>query len=313
MDYISPIFNKMYATNEERSFMNYQQFVVVVKEKVAQLLGNDLCVQMHTSLKNNGKERVGLTITDKQINISPTIYLEEFYQHFLRGMTIQSIIESLLDVYREVKFEHNWQVHTVKDFEIMRSKIVYKLIHAEKNENLLKTMPYIAYLDFAIVFYILFEVDDSGTATIPITHELVQLWNVSFDDIQKNAFHNAPTLLPASFKSMQLVIDELMGTSCNGEECVEDLMFVLTNSLRSFGAACILYDGMLEKIGEEIGENYYLLPSSIHEMIIVPESNSPSREHLNEMITEVNQTQLNEEEVLADRVYYYNCNTKSLD
>lgn len=292
--------------------MNYQQFVVVVKEKVALSLGDGMSLHIHTALKNNGIERVGLTITDKRINISPTIYLEEFYKQFQNGHEINSIVERILDVYQEVKFEHTWQVHTIKNFESMRSKIVFKLIHASKNETLLKNMPYIAYLDFAIVFYILFEVDESGTATIPITYELIQLWDVSLDDIQQNAFRNAQTLLPATFKPMQIVIDELMGTNYSEDALTEDLMYVLTNSLRSFGAACILYDDMLEKIGENIEENYYLLPSSIHEMIIVPESNSPSRAHLNEMITEVNQTMVDEEDFLSDRVYYYDCETKTL-
>lgn len=292
--------------------MNYQQFVIVVKNKVAQHLGEGMSLHIHTALKNNGIERVGLTIIDERVNISPTIYLEEYYKQFENGISISNIVQSVLEVYHEVKFEHTWQVHTVKDFEIMRSKIVYKLIHAKKNETFLKNMPYIAYLDFAIVFYILFEVDDSGTATIPITHELIQLWGVSLDDIQQCAFFNAPTLLPASFKPMQIVIDELMGTNYSEEEFTEDLMFVLTNSLRSFGAACILYDGMLDKISEEIGENFYVLPSSIHEMIIVPESNSPSRAHLNELIAEVNQTQVDEEEFLSECVYYYDRNTRTL-
>lgn len=292
--------------------MNYQQFVIVVKNKVALALGDGMSLNIHTALKNNGVERVGLTISDKRINISPTIYLEEYYKQFQDGFDMEDIIASILDVYQEVKFEHTWQIHTVKDFEIMRSKIVYKLIHAKKNESLLKNMPYIAYLDFAIVFYILFEVDDSGTATIPITHELIQLWDVSVDEVQQCAFCNAPSLLPASFKPMQIVIDELMGTNYSEQESIEDLMFVLTNSLRSFGAACILYDGMLDKISEEIGENFYILPSSIHEMIIVPESNSPSREHLNEMITEVNQTQVDEEEFLSECVYYYDRTTRTL-
>lgn len=292
--------------------MNYQQFVIVVKSKVTQHLGDGISLHIHTALKNNGIERVGLTIIDKRVNISPTIYLEEYYKQFENGISIEDIVESVLSVYHEVKFEHTWQVHTVKDFEIMRSKIVYKLIHAAKNETLLQNMPYIAYLDFAIVFYILFEVDESGTATIPITHELIQLWGVSLDDIQQNAFCNAPTLLPACFKPMQIVINELMGANYSEEENIEDLMFVLTNSLRSFGAACILYDGMLDKISEEIGENFYILPSSIHEMIIVPESNSPSRVHLDEMITEVNQTQVDDEEFLSDCVYYYDHKTKTL-
>lgn len=292
--------------------MNYQQFVIVVKEKVALALGDGMSLQIHTALKNNGVERVGLTIIDGRINVSPTIYLEEYYKQFENGFEIDDIVQNLLDVYHEVKFEHTWNVHTIKDYETMRSKIVHKLIHAEKNEALLKNMPYIAYLDFAIVFYILFEVDDSGTATIPITHELLELWDIPLDDVKQSAFCNAPILLPAHFKPMQIVIDELMGTNYSEQETIEDLMYVLTNSLRSFGAACILYDGMLEKIYEEIGENYYLLPSSIHEMIIVPESNSPSREHLNEMIVEVNQTQVDEEEFLSDCVYYYNGSTKTL-
>lgn len=292
--------------------MNYQQFVIVVKNKVAFALGEGMSLHLHTALKNNGVERVGLTITDKRVNISPTIYLEEYYKQFENEISIEDIVESVLEVYHEVKFEHTWQVHTVKDFEIMRSKIVYKLIHAAKNETLLQNMPYIAYLDFAIVFYILFEVDESGTATIPITHELIQLWGVSLDEIQQNAFRNAPTLLPAIFKPMQIVIDELMGTNYSEEKFTEDLMFVLTNSLRSFGAACILYDGMLDKISEEIGENYYILPSSIHEMIIIPESNSPSRAHLNEMIAEVNQTQVDDEEFLSECVYYYDRKTRTL-
>ena len=190
--------------------LNYKQFVIVVKDKVALALGHGMSLHIHTALKNNGVERIGLTIIDERINVSPTIYLEEYYKQFQNGFELDDIVHNLLDVYREVKFEHTWDVHTVKNFESMHSKIVYKLIHAKKNETLLKNMPYVAYLDFAIVFYILFEVDDSGTATIPITHELIQLWDVSVDEVQKCAFHNAPTLLPASFKPMQVVIDELM-------------------------------------------------------------------------------------------------------
>lgn len=293
--------------------MNYQQFITIVKNKVAQQLNEDISLQVHTALKNNSKERVGLTITDKRINISPTIYLEEYYKQFEDGMPISHIVDSIINVYHEVKFEHDWNIQTVKDFELMHPKIVYKLILANKNELLLQSMPFIAYLDFAIVFYILFEIDESGTATIPITHELMKIWNVSLDEIEQYAFQNAPQLLPAVFKPMKVVIDELLGTKFQHEDCAEELMYVLTNSLKSFGAACILYDGMLDEISKQLGENFYILPSSIHEMIIIPESNSPSRAHLDEMITDVNQTHVAEEELLAEHVYYYNRDTHQLN
>lgn len=286
--------------------MDYQQFVVVMKEKVALSLGSGMSLQIHTTLKNNGRERVGLTISDERINIFPTIYLEEYYKQYQNGNSLEAIAESILNVYHEVKFEHAWQVNTIKDFSVIKSKIVYKLIHAKKNESLLQDIPHILYMDLAIVFYVLFDVDESGTATIPITRELAELWNTNLEELFRLATENSPKLLPATFKPMRVVIEELLGNKCENNVLEDDIMFVLTNPLRSFGASCILYDSVLETIGQQLGENFFILPSSIHEMIIIPESQSPSREALIEMIIEINETQVEEEEVLSDDVYYYN-------
>ena len=114
------------------------------------------------------------------------------------------------------------------------------------------------------------------------------------------------------FKPMRIVIDELMGNPCNNLIQSDDIMFVLTNSLRSFGAICILYEDVLFHIGNLLRENYYILPSSIHEVIIIPESQAPCKETLNEMITEINETQVEIEDVLSDHVYYYNREKKEL-
>lgn len=292
--------------------MDYQQFVAVIKEKVAQSLGDGMSLEIRTTLKNNGRERTGLTISQGETNISPTIYLEEYYQQFKKGNSPEDIVESILDVYHEVNFEHTWQVHSIKDFAEIQSKIVYKVISADKNEEFLKAVPVIYYLDLAIVFYILFEVNDSGTATIPITNELVSLWNTNARDLYDIAKKNSPSLLPATLKPMRVVIEELLGNEC--ESCIldDDIMFVLTNQLRNFGAACILYGDILEQINGQLDENYYILPSSIHEVIIIPESQSPGKEQLLEMVAEINETQVDPEEVLSNQVYYYDSNIRAM-
>lgn len=292
--------------------MNYQQFVVKVKEALSLSLSENLELQIHSALKNNGKERVGITITDKNINVSPTIYLEEYYDQFQNGYPLEEIAERILHIYREVKFDHTWHVETVKDFNIIQSKIVYKLILAEKNEVLLQRTPHVTYLDFAIVFYILFEVSDNGTATIPITNELLELWNTDLQEIYEIACENTKRLLPATFKPMRVVIEEILGNQCNNTVLEDDMMFVLSNPLRSFGAASILYEGTLADVGKQLGENYYILPSSIHEVIIVPESKSPTLEDLNDMVMEINETQVDVEEVLSEHVYYYDCTEMNL-
>ena len=292
--------------------MNYQQFVIVIKEKVALSLGAGINLQIHTTLKNNGKERIGLSIEDQKINIHPTIYLEEYYKQFKNGDSIEDIAESILNVYQEVRFEHTFDIESIKDFSLTKSKITYKLIHAQKNETLLQSLPHILYLDLAIVFYVLFKVDENGSATIPITHQLLQLWEKDVNVLYQIASKNSPELLPATLKPMRAVVEELLGFPCNEKVFDEDIMFVLTNPLGSFGAACMLYNGILEQIAGSLGENYYILPSSIHEIIIIPESQAPCKEHLMEMVNEVNETQVDLEDILSDNVYYYDFASKTL-
>ena len=92
----------------------------------------------------------------------------------------------------------------------------------------------------------------------------------------------------------------------------ENRMFVLSNQYRHFGAACILYNRVLEDIGNQLNENFYILPSSIHEVIILPEGFSPCEEDLNEMIIDINQTQVSEEEILSNHAYYYDRTERKL-
>ena len=292
--------------------MDYQQFVIVVKEKLAQSLGSGIDLQIHTTLKNNGNERTGISIIDPKVNISPTIYLEEYYRQFKSGMPIDAIAACFLDVYHEVRLEHSWQIEQLKTLSETQCKISCKLIHARKNESLLQTLPHIPYLDLAIVFYILFEVEETGTATIPITHDFLRLWNITLDELYDIALKNAPSLLPAQFKPMRVVIAELLDSTCDTSIKESDIMFVLTNPLRSYGAACLLYPGILEQIACQLGENFYILPSSIHEVIIIAESQSPNKEDLHEMVQDINETQVDVEEFLSDTIYYYNFKEKSV-
>ena len=89
-------------------------------------------------------------------------------------------------------------------------------------------------------------------------------------------------------------------------------MYILSNHMRSYGAAALIYPEQLRKIAEEVGENYYVLPSSVHETIIVAESESPDKEELCSLIKEINETQVEAEEVLSDHAYYYDCSTGKL-
>lgn len=292
--------------------MDYQLFVTTIKEKLAHSFGADMECYVHDTLKNNGLKRKGITISDKRANLYPTIYMEEFYRQYQDGFSIDCIVENIMDVYQEVRFDHVWDTEIIKSFSSVQSKITYKLIHAEKNRELLKTMPYVPFHDLAIVFYVLFDVDEDGIGTIPVTNQLAALWCTTSQELLSLAKKNSPAILPATFQPMSVVLEELLKESGKSVQHVESVLYILSNSLKNFGAAAILYDGMLEQISEEIGENFFVIPSSIHEMMIVAESNSPAREELCNIVKEANRDHVEVEEVLSDRVYYYDILTKEL-
>lgn len=286
--------------------MNYQQFITIVNQKVNCLLHKDTISQVHLAIKNNGTERSGLTISQKGTNISPTIYLEEYFRHYQNGMLIDEIVESILSLYNEVKFDHDWDVNQIRNFSDIKHSLAFKLIHFEKNKNLLQNIPHVPYLDLAIVFYLLLESTEKGAATILITNEMLTHWNISLENLHQASLLNTPKLLQAEFKPMYQVIHELMGETSYDRDTAEDSsMYVLSNQYRHFGAGCILYDRVLEDIGNLINEDFFILPSSIHETIILPVSCEMSKESLSEMVVEINETQVSEEDVLSDHAYYF--------
>lgn len=284
--------------------MTYFQFIHAVETKVKKEVEEEKTVSIHTNVKNNGVRRSGIMISEKGINISPTIYLEEYFHQFRMGYPLEQIAKDIAGLYERIRFRNSWEDgEKVKDYEFVKDKIIYRLIGREENQELLKEIPYKCYLDLAIIYYVLLEVDEYGMASMMVRTEHMDMWKVTEEDLYCRASENTRKLLPYEFAPMRTVIEELLGLEM--EEGPAEKMYILSNEMRSYGAATLIYPGCLRKIADEVGENFFVIPSSVHEIIIVAESEAPGREELESMIEEVNETQVEAEEVLSDRAYYY--------
>lgn len=292
--------------------MEYQSFVSEIAEHVKSLLDSTVSTSIHTALKNNGTELIGITFSHPGTNIFPTIYLEEFYQQYLFGKNINDIAKTIVDIYYDVKFESEWNVEQISNFNLAQKRIVYKLVHLDKNQKLLSKVPFLPFLDLAIVFYILLDKTERGAASILITNDIQASWKVGLTELYLSASQNSPKLLVPELKPMCAVVQEMLDTPCQSYEEHESRMYILTNQYRYLGASCILYHDVLEDIGNQLNEDFYVLPSSIHETIILPCRFSPGKEILDSMITEINETQVSEEEILSDHAYYYSRTKRTL-
>ncbi|MFI3208179.1 MAG: DUF5688 family protein [Eubacteriales bacterium] len=293
--------------------MEYKEFVCAIQRDVNVLVGKDMRVELHTAIKNNGKERVALIIRDEAVNITPSIYLEEYFEQLQEGRTIRDIVEAIIELYDQIKLYKSIDVDVYDDYSKVRSMLACKIINLEKNKKLLEDTPYKKILDLAIVFYLLADAGPYGSSTMLIKKEHIDQWNVSLEELSKDAMRNVEKILPFQFQTMTSVVCEILDEKAREElEGREERMYVLSNARRCLGAASMFYKGRLKAIGEALGENFYILPSSIHEVIIVPESKAPSEQDIVDMITEINDTQVDEEEVLSYHPYYYICERERL-
>lgn len=295
--------------------MTYFQFIHAVEGKVKEEIDGNISVYIHSTVKNNGTRRHGLTIAEKGVNIFPTIYLEEYYEQFKNGGSVKKTAEDILKLYREVRFKSCFEGEFLKDFKKIKGKIVYHLVNCQANQELLSDAPYDEYLDLAVVYYVLLEVNSYGMASLMIKDEHLEMWNVTKKEVACEAQRNTRRLLPYEFRAMGELLDELPiagREKDKGEDKGKDLMYVLSNRIRSYGASVLLYEGQLDGIGAYLEENYYVLPCSVHEVIVVPESVSPGWEALNLLVDEVNKTQIDPEEHLSDHVYYYDRQVRRL-
>lgn len=289
--------------------MNYKIFCQEMNKAVNAMLEKDMTSKLHTSLKNNGKEKVGLIIEEVGVKISPVIYLEEYYDSYLKGDSIRQLTDTILEFYYSLRRENVEDYKFVFDYDRIKEKILFKLINTEKNEAFLKSVPHKQFLDMSIVFYVLLSKSSENEAIMTITNSYISQWEVDTDVLWECALENVPILAAPCFYTM-------MGCEPNADSQkfvnlleydtgARDVIFILTNSLGSYGAASIVYPHIADDIGEILKNDYYILPSSIHELVILPYSDKYETVELNKMIREINKNCMSDDVVLGERCYRY--------
>ncbi len=286
--------------------MNYKVFQKNVLEEVERRTGET--VRLHENTKNNGVLRMGISISDKEV--LPVLYLEEFfYEYQQKNSSIETIAKEIIRVYKE-----NADVHfNGKNFLESVGKeenVICKLIHTESNIELLGKVPHHTFLDLSVIYYLdagEFK-DESERMTTLITDDILKMLPLREEKLYELALKNMEKLFEYKFYNMMELFEEMLIQPYK-EEC---FMYVLTNKEKFWGATAILKTEILEDIGKKLKQNFYIIPSSINEVLIIPSYADISRNEMNAMIQEVNETQVSKEERLSDHAYYYSIEERKI-
>lgn len=293
---------------------SYKKFKDLVLCYVKRKFDTDVNIEIHNVVKNNSFELEGMVIIENGKNISPNFYLQLYYQEYLHGTCIEDIVAQMLKRYEELQYEDfsNFSM----DIESCMDKIVCRLVSYEKNSKLLEDIPHIRFLDLAIIFYCLVTENKDGIGSIRISNKIMENWNMTVKMLYQVAIYNTERLFPKVFCSLQSMLESMLvsGTKEMSEAFydaydynLQDVKapFILTNRRGINGAAVMLYPDCLKEIGKMAGDDLYIIPSSIHELIIVPDYIQTHPKELRRMVKEVNTSCVAAEEVLSDMIYKY--------
>ena len=301
--------------------MDYEQFKEEVKATIKAYLPEkyeDAEINIVQVTKNNDQKLDGLTIRSKDSAVTPTIYINGMFDRMQNGEKMSDIMREIADLHLNHENAVGIDVSKILDYEKAKENITCRLVNAEQNAEYLKDKPYTQIEDLAITYHIKVNDGPEGLMTSPITDKLMKQYGVTKDDIHKVAMENLERLTPPKFVSMQEMMMEIMLPDKSDPNYdimkqalteqiggADNLMYVLTNENKVNGAVLALDQNIMDKIAEKVGGDFYVLPSSVHEVLVVPKRADMDVKELEHMVQEVNATQVAVEEQLSDHVYMY--------
>lgn len=300
---------------QEKNKMSMEGFCKCVQMDFQKQLGDRYSVIVKDVVKNNGVKLKGLIIQAPHQNICPTIYLEYFYQMYCENQADDDSLKDIeLAIFRTYlrdgnnkKIEMSWFMEWSK----VKERICCKLINYESNRELLKQLPHIQVLDLAVVFYYSFQDSILGDGTIQIYNNHLEMWGITRKELLEVAKKNTQKLFPCVIDSMIQVVKEMMraeGLPYDAEDfsATESPMYVVSNKQKEYGAINLFNVEFLRDFANTKNKcNFWILPSSLHEVLLVPDDGNVGVAELLNMVTEVNSTQVMPEEVLANSIYKF--------
>ena len=286
--------------------IRFEEFNKAVVNKIREFLPEtfaDADVSLNVVNKNNGLVLTGLIIRNIDSVVTPTIYLNSFYEQFQDGTEFEEVLKKIAELRVSHEFTDEFDVEFVKEFDRCRDKIVPRLINAEANATMLAERPYTVVLNLAVTYHIL--LDSDGTMSIPVTNSLAENWGVTAEELHDIAVSNMALINSSTFRGMNEVMADMMGMSTEELGLLGDeKMYVLSNRNKSFGAAALLDKDMMNSITDRFG-SVFVLPSSVHETLVVLMEENMDVSDLRAMVHSVNEEQVALEERLSDNVYIY--------
>ena len=304
--------------------MSYREFREELLNQLRSIFGENYEIGTQTVQKVNLGNVETFRIFDKtgEKQQSPVFYGRKLYEAYRSGTGLEVLAQDMKEKYEMTGNEITVDlIGDVNELEEIKERLIFTVINREKNRELLKEIPHRDFLDFAVIYRIVVKESWDGVSSMRVSNGLLERWGITEEKLFEIAWKNMRRRMPVMKTSFADMMQSLMGKDmispgdiseeCEGRQLQR--MYMVTNRKKINGFGSVLYPDVLEEMCRILQcDRLYILPSSIHEAIVMPQDLGMSPEELQEMVKNVNKDCVTEEEYLSDSVYGYSLETKEI-
>lgn len=247
------------------------------------------------------------TVKEKDSHIGVNVNLNRLFdQYKANEITVTEAIFHAADIAENgLKDTPQFDVNSIADYSQMKDKLSMEVVSAEKNAEMLGTIPHEEMEDMAVVYRLILGENESGRGTVLVTNNLMEQFGITQEQLHADAMENAPEIRPAEVRGMTEIMNEMLPGFDQDMSPADEQMFVASVPDKINGAGVIAYPNFMEDAAQKLGGDFYVLPSSIHEVLLVRDNGQMTAKELEQMVKEVNSTQVSPDEQLTDHAYHY--------
>jgi len=302
--------------------ISFKEFQDYVAEHIKEFLPDQYAeAQIHVGevLKKDYSYQ-GMKIIRPEDRIVPTINLDMYYSDYINSKNPDIILKNIASFVEENTIP-DIMIPDLSDYEAIKESLFIQICDRDSNMKYLADIPHRETDGLAVTSHILFHNENGNNdhiSSTPVTKEMLKSWGITEEKLAEDARNNSAKILPAKYALIEGLL--AMMTSNDGVHMPDPenfeqgiSMIVVTNEAQIQGAAAMFYDGLMDRLSDMAGCDLYILPSSKHEVIILPEKTVEDYHGLEDIVYQVNNTVVDKEDWLSDHVYHYDAKDKILE
>ncbi|MGI6736002.1 MAG: DUF5688 family protein [Anaerovoracaceae bacterium] len=299
--------------------MREKDFMEMAKQEILRQLPEDvragLSLKEVEVVKINDQKNHGFCFQKEDSKVSPTLYLDQAYELFCKGASLECLMGDVTRAYLESSGREVDASEPDLSFENVRDSLRLRLVETKRNREYLKDKPYLDVGNgLALICDIRVQKNENVNWCTVVNNGVMEANGYDKHELFQAAIRSAVKLDPPEMMDLQDVIfgekdgkDLLSGTDVpiKDEVGVNESIYHVSSKSKQFGAAAFFYPGVKEQAAEVLGEGYTVLPSSLHEVLLVPDSSQIPARDIQNMVKEINRIQVEPKDVLSDNIYHF--------